>query len=143
MNDQWITIRTYTYPEEAYVLRSFLEAEGIRVQLLNEFTVQSYNFLSVAVGGVELQVLKSDVDKVRELMSEGDFEIDQEHIESEAEIEETQGIQCMHCGSTEVKKQRNASVWGFVVGVFLLGIPFFFPDREYHCFDCGKNFKAD
>ena len=113
----WVTIRSFTYPEEAYILRSRLEAEGINVNLLNELTVQSYNFISNAVGGVKLQVLREDLDRVRELLGE--------EVEEEASYDPVQDeVLCTHCGSNDVRRHRY-NLWSFIVGLFLLGIPFF------------------
>ncbi len=58
-----VTIRIFTYPHEAYVIRGRLESEGIQTFLKDEMTVQVHNFYSNAVGGVKLQVLTEDVDK--------------------------------------------------------------------------------
>ena len=145
MNSDWITVITFTYPEESYVLRSRLEAEGIEVNLLNEFTVQAYNFLSNAIGGIELQVRPDDYNRTLEIFKESGY-LNQE---IEPSFENTENlkvntpaitIKCSHCGSMEVRKQKKAG-WGFVLGFLLLGVPFFFPNHQFHCFDCGKDFK--
>ena len=70
MNEQWITLKTYTYPEESYVFRSRLESEGIEVKLLNEFTVQAYNFASNAIGGIQLQVKESDLELAKSILDQ-------------------------------------------------------------------------
>ena len=53
---KFVTVATFTYPQEAYVIKSKLEAEGIVVFLKNELAIQTENFLSNAIGGVQLQI---------------------------------------------------------------------------------------
>lgn len=68
--DTFITVATFQYPHEAHVLQSTLEAEGIKVFLKDEFTVQVDPFLSNAVGGVKLQVHKADAERAIELLKD-------------------------------------------------------------------------
>lgn len=55
MND-WITVQTFVYPHEAHIAKAILDAEGIDSMIRDELTVQVYNFISNAIGGVKLQV---------------------------------------------------------------------------------------
>ena len=41
MTDTFVTLKTYTYPSEAYILRGKLETEGIVCFIKDELTVQS------------------------------------------------------------------------------------------------------
>ncbi len=67
------TIATFSLPSDLYVAKSKLESEGIECRVLDELTVQSYHFLSTAVGGVKLQVVSKDADKAYSLLLEGGF----------------------------------------------------------------------
>jgi len=67
------TIATFTLPSELIVAKTKLESEGIECRVLDELTVQSYNFLSNAVGGVKLQVPKSEFDKAYSILLHGGF----------------------------------------------------------------------
>ncbi|MCF8233986.1 MAG: DUF2007 domain-containing protein [Bacteroidales bacterium] len=69
----WITIRTFTFPQEAYFVKSLLESQEIPVFLKDELMVQVYNFASNAVGGVKLQVPEKDVEKAREILNENGY----------------------------------------------------------------------
>lgn len=60
---KFITVAVFQYPHEAYIIKGRLESEGIEVFLQDELTVQAYNFISNAVGGVKLQIKESDFDK--------------------------------------------------------------------------------
>ncbi len=59
----WITVISFTYPHEAHMAKAKLESEGIDVQITNELTTQVHNFYSNAIGGVEMLVRESDVEK--------------------------------------------------------------------------------
>lgn len=71
--EKFKTIATFTLPSELAVPKSKLESEGIECQVMDELTVQSYNFISNAVGGVKLQVRESDFDKAFEILKNGGF----------------------------------------------------------------------
>ncbi len=63
-----ITLLTFELPQESFVIKSKLESEDIYVFLKDEFTVQTDNFLSNAIGGVKLQVFEKDVEKSLEIL---------------------------------------------------------------------------
>jgi hypothetical protein len=74
------TIATFTLPSELAIAKSKLESEGITCRTLDELTVQSYNLLSNAIGGVKLQVDQQNIEKAIELLREGGF-LKEERIE--------------------------------------------------------------
>ena len=49
--------------------------------------------------------------------------------------------ECPYCGSTDVIKTK-LSKKGFAISILLLGAPLPFLSKQYHCFDCGKDFRA-
>ena len=71
--EKFITVATFQYPHEAYVLRTKLESQGVRVFLKDELTVQVHNFLSNAIGGVKLQIRESDLKKALPLLADAGF----------------------------------------------------------------------
>lgn len=73
------TVATFTLPSEVVVAKSRLESEGIKCIVLNELTIQSYNFISNAIGGVKLQVLKSEYKRAYKILLEGGFIIEEEN----------------------------------------------------------------
>jgi hypothetical protein len=71
--EQYITIRTFTYPQDAFIIKGRLEAEGIECFLKDELTVQVDNFYTNALGGVKLQVRESDRDRAEEILTEAGY----------------------------------------------------------------------
>jgi hypothetical protein len=61
--NEFVTIRTFTYPHDAFIIKTRLEDEGIECFLKDELTIQADNFLINALGGVKLQVRQSDYAK--------------------------------------------------------------------------------
>ena len=68
--DQMVTISRYTLPEEAHVVRCFLEGHGVEAWVFDEYAVQWYWLISNAVGGVRLVVREEDRDTALELLKE-------------------------------------------------------------------------
>lgn len=64
---------TFMFPTELAVVKSKLESEGIECRVLDEHTVQAYNFLSQAIGGVRLQVAESNLERARLILEENGF----------------------------------------------------------------------
>lgn len=149
MKGSFITVKTFTYPHEAQILKGRLESEGINVYLQDELTVQAHNFLSNATGGVKLQVWSSDMEKAIPILKEvGVLDKNLEPMRepgseklTSATLSRGEKVACPHCKSADVargRRQSNIAAWALV----LLGllIPSF--KNEYHCFNCGRNFKV-
>jgi hypothetical protein len=71
--EQYITIRTFTYPQDAFIIKGRLEADGIECFLKDEMTVQVDNFYTNALGGVKLQVREGDRERAEELLTEAGY----------------------------------------------------------------------
>jgi hypothetical protein len=73
MINQFTTVAYFVLPHEAAVPCALLESEGIACFLRNESTIQSYNFYSNAIGGVQLQVKTEDAERALEILRIGGF----------------------------------------------------------------------
>jgi hypothetical protein len=71
--NEFVTVISFTYPSELTVAKLKLEAEGIECRVLDELTIQSYNFVSNAVGGVKLQVRTSDAERATMILKDSGF----------------------------------------------------------------------
>jgi hypothetical protein len=73
MTNNFVTIRVFTYPSEAIILKGRLESEEIECFLMDELTVQVNPLYSNAIGGVKLQVRENDVERANEILREGGY----------------------------------------------------------------------
>lgn len=74
--DTYITLKTFTFPSEAYILRSRLESEGIECFIKDELTIQSNSLNSNAIGGVKLQVKQSEIENAILVLKDGGYTLD-------------------------------------------------------------------
>ena len=70
---KWVTVLTFNLPQQMWVIRTRLEAEGIECFAQDELTVQSDNLYSQALGGVKLQVQEHDVARAVGILKEGGY----------------------------------------------------------------------
>ncbi len=70
MAEKLVTLTTYTYATEAYVLLAKLESEGVPHVLKNEHLLSTQQFLSNAVGGLDVQVEEKYIEKARSILKE-------------------------------------------------------------------------
>ena len=66
-----ITIKTFNFPSEVEVAKSFLEMEGITVYLKNYTASQ----LSYSIGDIDMQVAEEDYEKAKDALIEGCFAV--------------------------------------------------------------------
>ena len=132
---QLITIKTFTYPHEAYIIRGKLDSEGIETFLKDEMTVQVNNFYSNAVGGVKLQVLEQDVARALEII--GESEIPDDKIAVIDETESGNSDQCPFCNSDNIVEKKSPN-WLTLLPYLVVGFIFPVYRKTHKCFDCGK-----
>jgi len=65
---EFITLQTYTFPQEMSVVRSLLESEGIKTFVKNEILSQVNPFYTNVGGGIQLQVMAEDSHRALEIM---------------------------------------------------------------------------
>lgn len=64
-----VTIKTFNFPSEVSVVKSFLEMEGITVYLKNLTASQ----LSYSIGDIDMQVSEIDFERAKAALIEGGF----------------------------------------------------------------------
>ncbi len=79
-------IATFTLPSQLVVAKSKLESLGIECITKDELTIQSYNFISNAIGGVKLLVHKSKIVEARQILIEGGFITDHEYKPTKSDL---------------------------------------------------------
>lgn len=76
-----VTVAQFSNPLKANVLRACLESHGIFAYVWGEHLGVAHIFMSIAGGGVRVQVRSDQVDQAREVIAafeRGDFAIDEE-----------------------------------------------------------------
>lgn len=115
---------------QAHLFRGRLQAEGIPALLLFEHHVSTNWLVSVAIGGVRVQVAErfaAQARKVyRDLMA-GAYAIPEE---------DTDHYQCPRCGRHDVQLHRASWVAAFLM-LCVISIPPMFLANRMRCMDCG------
>lgn len=81
-----VTLRDNLEPTEARILKARLEADGIPAWLHGEQHVQADWTVSIALGGVRLQVRNRDVKPARNVLAaieRGDYQLSETDLEAE------------------------------------------------------------
>ena len=141
MRDGWKIVMVATLPQEIYLARALLDAEGIETLLEDELTAQVNNFYSNAIGGVKLLVPEVDAGRSADLLAQGGYVLERPVPESPLEnVPAADRNRCPYCGSENIGKERRGE-WPMLVFYAVLGVllPIFRP--VYHCFDCGRNWR--
>lgn len=142
--ENWKEIISFTYPHEAHLAKGLLEASDIDVIIKDELTVQVHNFLSNAVGGVKLFVEKDKVDEALLILKEGGYI--QENLPENREKIEVFSYEykdtCPYCGGTNTIRKKIPG-YTFALSILLLGFPFPFLKKIYHCYDCSREWKIE
>ncbi|MBW1297568.1 DUF2007 domain-containing protein [Aquimarina litoralis] len=66
----FITIATFTYPNDYAILRLLLEREGISHFFENETMIGVFPFYSNALGGIHLKIHPKDRTRVQEIIDD-------------------------------------------------------------------------
>lgn len=142
MMENWETIITFTYPQDAHIAQGFLESEGVESILMDELTVQVQNFYSNAIGGVKLQVKSEDIENATSILKNGGYTGIESWKATEMVVvlESTNKKKCPFCQSENIGKSKKVDY--VTIGVYLV-LGAFFPifRLNYSCFDCGKVWK--
>lgn len=126
MAEKWITLTTYTYNTETYVLVARLESEGITATIRNEHTLSQQQFLSNAVGGLDVQVMEKDLLKAKQILKQLEEENKTVVPPELAKGYEKVLVYCPECESTNVYRKKGLVLFG---------------GREHRCADCNYTWK--
>ncbi|MHA7056898.1 DUF2007 domain-containing protein [Aquimarina sp. M1] len=66
----FITIATFTYPNDYAILRLLLEREGISYFFENETMIGVFPFYSNALGGINLKVHRKDLIRAQQIIDD-------------------------------------------------------------------------
>jgi hypothetical protein len=131
-----VTVATFTNPLEAHIVRGRLESEGVTAFVAHEHHIWANWFLSVALGGVKLQVAPDDVSRAREILRadrRGEFEdlLVDEHPPPPQPL-------CPACSSADIRRARSSrNLSLFAAGLASLPLPY--TNIRMHCSSCGHS----
>ena len=140
-----ITLMSFTYPHEAQMLITNLEANGIQAIIKDEMTVQMNTFYSNALGGVKVLINESDSAQAMEVLKAGgliknnDSALD-DKVQILQATDSTDYAVCPFCGSDNIWKKRKLSAWSIVL-CFLFGALFPIFNHTNKCYDCEREWK--
>jgi len=126
MIDNYTILTTFPYSTEAQITKSKLEAEGIRVMLLDEKTIDSAPLISQAIGGVKLLVFNEDLDQGLKIFN---------RIRAYEKDKNGEDIVCVNCKSTKILIAELTRK-----NIFYMLFPFF-EKTKYRCNVCNTVFK--
>jgi len=147
----WPILMTFTYSHEAYLVKGYLESNGIEAIINDELTAQVASMYSNAIGGVKLRVSESDYDQGIQLLKDGGY-LTEENSKSENKVEivelnkATNKKICPFCGSDNIVVNSKPGILTTIVLAIInlaIMIGAIFPrfKSSFKCFDCGKEWK--
>lgn len=77
MEEDLVTVKTFSFPSDVPVVQSYMEMKGIEVFMKN----LTSNMLSYPIGAIEMQVQSSDVARAKEALIEGGFSTAEDFVE--------------------------------------------------------------
>ncbi len=130
------TVAKFQYSSEAQIIKGRLEAEGIKVFLSDNLTIDTDPLVSNAIGGVKLKVLNQDAIKAQHILDGiAKYSLDNEGLP----------LHCPNCHSTQVQLYSTIkdfkSFFSFVAGFLSGTLPFYAKDK-YRCENCNYEFDT-
>ncbi|OLQ93084.1 phosphoenolpyruvate synthase [Vibrio panuliri] len=127
-----IVVARFSFPHEAQIAKSSLEAAGIECCIADEHTINTQWLYSNAIGGVRLLVDEENAELAQSILATDFSDAVDESLEMGSSTES-----CPNCGSHHLLPFTQGKRSAFVVFI-LLGFPLFFYKHGYQCKDCGK-----
>ncbi len=131
-----VKLTSFDLSQEAYLLRSYLESNGIPSYIFDEHTVGMNLFYAQAIGGIRVMVNQNDLEKAKELLDSFLHATLRENDEV---------ITCLACGSENMyyhlKTIRNHKLGILNMAMAFLFTVFPFYGTRHRCKDCGHEQK--
>lgn len=140
MRRRWITIISFSLPHEAQIAKGRLESEGIKTILKDELTTQVNHLYSNAMGGVKILVHENDIKKAYEILVDGGFISESEQDRIHRIVSNFNGRNCPFCDSVNILPKRKPTLIS-ILCTFLFWVPLPIFKKQYHCFNCDKEWK--
>lgn len=128
---KFLAIRSYDNYVPAHIAMGRLKEDGIQGWLMDENTTTVNPILGNAIGGIKLMVPEPEADKAIAIL----IALEKKHNDSMA---------CPNCFSNNIElvsSPRKATNWLSAISTFFLTNFAIAVEKEYHCFNCKKEFK--
>ena len=133
-----ITFESYYDPMLAHIIRTRLEANGIKCFIADENTLGANPLYNQAIGGVKLKIFEQDMEKCREILAnKGDLH-DKDHFEIDEE--NNTYVVCPYCASTNIKNIISDEDKGALDTLLNLVSPFY-TQNNWRCNNCQHDFE--
>lgn len=129
---EFIAIDAFNNYVEANIILGRLQEEGIECWLKDENTSTIMPIWNQATGGIRMMVAKTDVERALELLDQ-------------FRNEKKEKLSCPFCNSSNIElvsTPRKATNWLSAIITFSLGDYAMAVEKQYHCFNCKKEFKV-
>jgi hypothetical protein len=136
-----VCVGKFSFPHEAEVARTLLEAEGIECFIENGYTVNANWLWSNAVGGVRVMVKPGDEENAKLLLAEPTM-ADSSETTAEQGNEGHYAPKCPRCNSGDVSFRRSLKRLA-ALSLLVLGFPITVSRPRYHCNKCNAEWPDD
>jgi len=134
MKETFVTIARFQYSSEAQIVKGRLEADGIKVFLKDNITIDTDPLVSNAIGGIKLRVRAEDVVEAKAILDD---------IKIHSLDDNGNPIVCPNCGKTQVELYSTIdslkSFLAFLFGILTFTLPFH-TRYKYVCENCKTEF---
>jgi len=136
MTETFVTIARFQYSSEAQIVKGRLEADGIKVFLKDNITIDTDPLVSNAIGGIKLNVLSADAEEAKEILKS---------IKVRSLDDNGNPIICPNCGKEDVEMYSSIdslkSFLSFLLGILTFTLPFH-TRYKYVCENCKTEFPV-
>lgn len=125
----WTTVDRFFHPTDAHIAAGKLDSEGIPVFLLGINHASANWLISIALGGIRLQVPAIHVDDARQLLTQI------------GELSEYGESECPECAGSDTTVMSNSWKIAFLA-VNLFNFPLPWQSNRRHCQSCGAEWET-
>ncbi|RYF87134.1 MAG: DUF2007 domain-containing protein [Chitinophagaceae bacterium] len=128
---EFVILKSFTNYVDAHIMLGRMKDEGVQCWLKNENTSTILPIWNNAIGGIQLMVNRSQVEKAS-------------YILKVMEEERREQMTCPKCNSRDVEyinTMRKSVNWLSAAVTFFLGDVAAMPEQRYHCFNCGEEWE--
>ena len=138
MKDTFKTVAKFQYSAEAQIIKGRLEADGIRVFLADNITIDTDPLVSNAIGGIKLKVPSYQFEEAQTIL---------ESIQKYSIDDEGNAVTCPNCSGQQIQlfstikdlKSFLSFCLSFLLNFFTYTLPLFTRYR-YRCETCKTEF---